>query len=279
MFTSAAGAARPASTFLALSAALALAACSREAQSAPAAAEFETASIEAPAQPMSEAPPVEPAPEAALVPVVEERPAQPAAPRPAAPRATTPAPRPASTPAAPARARAFLAAGTEIAATVDEELTTEKSVAGDRFHATVADDVLGANGEVLLPKGAVVNGRVAESRESGGANDPAVLRLEVESVMLDGRTLTLPADVVEVEAEIGARDSGQKTAVKVVAGAVAGAVIGRILGGDKSSAAKGAVAGAAVGTAAALATKDGQAVIKPGARMVVKLTDRLVVEP
>ena len=152
-------------------------------------------------------------------------------------------------------------------------------MAGDRFHATVADDVLGANGEVLLPKGAVVNGRVAESRASGAANDPAVLRLEVESVTLDGRTLVLPAEVVEVEAAIGTRDSGQKTAVKVGAGAAAGAVIGKILGGDKSSTLKGAIAGAAVGTAAAMATKDGQAVIKPGARMVVKLTDRLVVEP
>jgi hypothetical protein len=71
----------------------------------------------------------------------------------------------------------------------------------------------------------VLNGCVAESHESGAADDPAALRLEVESVTVGGR---------------------------------------------RSSTLKGVVVGAAVGTAVTLATKDGQAVVKPGARLVVK---------
>lgn len=130
----------------------------------------------------------------------------------------------------------------------------------------LTDDVLGANGEVLFPNGVVLNGCVAESHESGAADDPAALRLEVESVTVGGRTLSLQAEVVELDAELGARDSDTRTAVKVGVGAA----IGRILGGGRSSTIKGAVVGAAVGTAVTLATKDGQAVVKPGARMVIK---------
>ena len=242
-----------------------------------------------------------------VMPVVEERPVTPAAttttaatttatatrpasatptPKPAAPKtaASTPTPRPAatttaSTPAAtPTRARAFVAAGTQIAAAIEDGLATDKNKEGDRFHAIVSEDVLGSKGEVLLPKGAVVNGRVAASRASTGPTDPATLTLEVESILVGSKTLALTASVVQVDAQIGTRDSGQKTAVKVGAGAAAGAVLGKILGGDKKDALKGAVAGAAAGAAVAAATKDGQAVVKPGAKMVLQLTDRLFVE-
>ena len=137
----------------------------------------------------------------------------------------------------------------------------------------------GANGEVLLPKGAVLSGRVAESHESGAADDPAALRVEVESVTVGERTFSLRADVVELDAEFGTRDGDVQTAVKVGAGAAAGAAIGRILGGGRSSTIKGAVAGAAAGTAVALATRDGHAVVRAGARLVVRITERVMVEP
>ena len=101
----------------------------------------------------------------------------------------------------------------------------------------------------------------------------------MESVTVGGRTLSLQANVVELDAELGARDSDVRTAVKVGAGAVAGAAIGHILGGGRSSTIKGAAAGAAAGTAVALATKDGQAVVRVGARLVVRLAERVTVEP
>jgi hypothetical protein len=270
---------RTVSAALAFSSALALAACSEDAQSAPSTRVEPAAAVET-EQPRTEpAVTIEELPRAdGSTPVVAERPAAPRSstrptPRPALPSA------PSSAPAQAPAARPFVAAGTQLATTVEDEMSTETAKQGDRFHAVLADDVLGENGVVLIPKGAVVNGRVATSRESAGANDPAVLELEVESITTGGQTLALQADVVEVEAEIGRRDSSQKTAVKVGAGAAAGAVIGRILGGDKKDALKGAIAGAAAGTAAAIATKDGQAVVKPGARMVVRLTDRLVLQP
>ena len=179
----------------------------------------------------------------------------------------------------PTRPSAFVPAGALLLATVESELSTEKSGVGDRFHARITEDVLGANGEVRLAAGGVLNGRVATSHESTGPNDPAVLAVELESVTSDGRTLPLSAVIVELESDAEARDSDTHTAAKIGVGAAAGALVGRILGRDGSSTVKGAVAGAAAGTAVALATRNGHAVVKLGARMVVQLTERLVVEP
>lgn len=287
---------RALSAAVSLSAALAMAACAGSADSAedeasarleptvqaPPAASVESALADAPAATIENAAPPtvvaaapEPAatprrggPSATEAPSTRPRPT----PRPALPAGTTPA-----QPSTPAPAR-FIAAGTTIAATMDEELKTGTTQEGDRFHARIVEDVLGANGEVLLPAGAIVNGRVTTSHASTGPDDLAALDVEVESITVDGRTLPLSADVVELEMQAQARDSNTRTAAKVWIGAAAGAVVGRILGSDKGDAAKGAAVGAAAGAAAAIATRDGNAVVKPGARMVVRLTDRLVIE-
>ena len=196
-------------------------------------------------------------------------------PRPAVPAS---APAGAPEPARPAREALFVPEGTLIEATVESELSTERSAVGDRFFATIADDVLGANGAVLIPAGATINARVAESRASTGPDQPAVLMVEIESIGSGAAALPMTAEVVELESEVQARDSNTETATKVGVGAVAGAILGRILGDDKKDAAKGAVVGAAAGAAVAVAQRDGHAVVKPGARMVVRLSERLFVE-
>ena len=276
----------------ALAAVTALATCAPEAESAAdrGSSRIEPATeLEAPASaaeveptgasPEAAVPPAEPSTATVATPARSTIPAT-ATPRPPAASSERSAPVPAADrpPVTPARRAAFIEAGTSVAATIEEELSTDRNRVGDHFHARLVEDVLGANGEVLLGAGAVLNGRVTVSRESAGSDDPAVLGLEVESVTTDGRTLPLVAEVVEVEAAAQVRDSGARTAAKVGAGAAAGAIIGRILGSDRQDAVRGAVVGAAAGTAVAVATRDGQAVVKPGARMVVRLTERLVVE-
>ncbi len=191
---------------------------------------------------------------------------------------------PLAEPAAPAnplpRARvlAFVPAGTLLEATMEGELSTGRSSAGDRFFARLDEDVLGPDGLVLLAAGSTLNGRVVESLPSPTADQQAILAVEVESITSGGRTLPLLAEVVELEAEVEARDSDIRTAAKVGVGAVAGALIGRILGNNGKDAAKGAVAGAAAGAAVAIATRDGHAVVRPGARMVLRLSERLIVD-
>ncbi len=263
------------SASLVLSAALALAGCAQDAESA-LNDDAQTTSPDPFVQAQGEVP-------AGELPGAAAEPSVPAGPAPAAAirrpvRRADGSSAPATASASP-RTPAFIAAGTSISATVDEELTTERTREGDRFHARLSEDVLGANGEVLLPAGAVLNGRVTTSHQSTGAQDPAALELEVGSITAAGRTLPLAADVVEVEAKVSTRDSNAETATKVAVGAAAGALMGRILGKDRESTVKGTVAGAVAGGAVAAATRSGHAVVKPGARMVVRLTERLVVEP
>lgn len=161
--------------------------------------------------------------------------------------------------------------GTEVGGELVTALSTETSRPGDRFSARVQEDVLAANGMVLVPRGSEIRGRVTEARESPGADEPAVIRLAVDVLVIDGREIPVAASVVEAQVRAEARDSGTRTAAKVATGAAAGAVVGRILGRDARSTTAGAVAGAAAGTAVALATRDGQAVMEPGSRIVIRL--------
>lgn len=161
--------------------------------------------------------------------------------------------------------------GTEVGGELVTALSTETSQPGDRFSARVPEDVLAANGMVLVPRGSEIRGRVTEARESPGADQPAVIRLAVDVLVIDGREIPVAASVVEAQVRAEARDSGTRTAAKVATGAAAGAVVGRILGRDARSTTAGAVAGAAAGTAVALATRDGQAVMEPGSRIVIRL--------
>lgn len=161
--------------------------------------------------------------------------------------------------------------GTEIGAELTAALSTEANRAGDRFSARVQEDVLGADGLVLVPRGSEIRGRVTEALESPGADQPAILRLAVESLVIQGREIPITASVTEAQLRTEARDSGARTAAKVATGAAAGAVMGRILGRDGRSTAAGAVAGAAAGTAVALATRDGHAVMEAGSRLVIRL--------
>jgi hypothetical protein len=275
---------------LLLAALVPLAACEGVPESAQAAAAENTQAVQQAVEQVESAP-MEPVPPVVQPSMQPDAPATDATPSAPAATATAPRPRPTPRPAVPSnpanpgteparpvREALFVPEGTMIEATVESELSTERSVIGDRVFATIADDVLGANGAVLIPAGSRINARVAESRASTGPDQPAVLVVEVESIGSGAVALPLMAEVVELESEVQARDSNTETATKVGVGAVAGAIIGRILGDDKKDAAKGAVVGAAAGAAVAVAQRDGQAVVKPGARMVVRLSERLFVE-
>jgi hypothetical protein len=170
-----------------------------------------------------------------------------------------------------------LEAGRTLELSVEAELSTGATRIGDEFTATVRDDVLGSAGEVMLPMGTQFKGRVVDSRESTGADQPAVLTLAVESVTVNGVVRPLKATVVELDVEADARDSNTRTAAKVGVGAAAGALVGRILGRDRDATIKGAVVGAAAGTAAAIVSRDGHATVMPGARMLIRLDERLIV--
>ncbi|HET6342387.1 MAG TPA: hypothetical protein VFG78_09425 [Gemmatimonadota bacterium] len=94
--------------------------------------------------------------------------------------------------------RVLLPAGTVLAAELRTPLHTATTVVGDRFAARLTQ-AIAAGGRVVIPVGAVVEGRVSHV---GNASEPgyiAFLRLEARKIQLgDGRRLRIRADVLDV---------------------------------------------------------------------------------
>ncbi len=217
---------------------------------------------------------------AVTLPAAAPPPAQPAparAPRQEAPR-PVPAPPPAqvqpvepAAPALPAAPReAVVRTGTLLRISLNEELSTEKNKVGDAFTATLVDAVAGENGEILVPAGATVRGRVVHVQQSGRVGETAVLNVAFEALSFSGASHPLDATVVQANPERVTRQSTGEQVGKVAVGAAAGAILGRVLGGKNKDAVKGAVVGAAAGTAIALGTADVDAVLKAGSLMVIQ---------
>jgi len=123
--------------------------------------------------------------------------------------------------------------------TIDRIDSTENHV-GDRFKASL-DEPLVVDGDVVVPKGADVYGRLAESKESGTFTGRSQLQLELTGIVVNGQTVP----VVTGEYELTGKSRGASTAKRTVGGAALGTVIGAIAGGGK-----GAAIGAGVGAGA-----------------------------
>jgi hypothetical protein len=206
--------------------------------------------------------------EAAPAPATPRRNAPPVAtPRPAPVRDDpAPAPRP-----APRPTTASVPSGTTFALRLNEELSTERNQPGDGFSATLAEPILDSNGNVAIPAGATVRGRVTRSAKSGRVGETAVITVAFEAVSFNGRSYPLQATVMEANPERRNRTPTSEQVAKAAGGAAAGAVLGRVLGKSTSSTIKGAVIGAAAGTAIAMGTADVDAVLPAGSRMIIRL--------
>jgi hypothetical protein len=162
-------------------------------------------------------------------------------------------------------------AGTSFAITLNETLSTRANSAGDAFTGTLQAPIMDTDGNVLIPAGATVRGRVTGVKKSGDVTQSAVISLAFESVSFGGHSYPLDASVTDAPVERTTRQTTGQQAGKVAAGAAAGAVIGRVLGKDTKSTIKGAVIGAAAGTAVAMGTADVDAVIKAGSTIRARL--------
>lgn len=207
----------------------------------------------------------------------EEATPAPAAPRRDAPPVRTPRPSPSRDepePAprpAPRPSVASVPSGTTFALRLNEELSTERNQPGDGFSATLAEPILDSRGNVAIPAGATVRGRVTKSAKSGRVGETAVITVAFEAVSFNGRSYPLQATVIEANPERRNRTPTSESVAKAAGGAAAGAILGRVIGGGTGSTIKGAVIGAAAGTAIAMGTADVDAVLPAGSRLVIRL--------
>lgn len=133
-------------------------------------------------------------------------------------------------------------AGTPLVVTLDQSVSTKYNHAGDRFDATVLTPVV-ADGQVVIPSGTPVAGRVVYAHPSGRLRGNARLRLTLDAVRLGQQEVDLQTTTV------GRSSGGHKVRnwAWIGGGGGAGAIIGAVAAG-----AKGALIGGPIGAGAGL---------------------------
>jgi hypothetical protein len=177
----------------------------------------------------------------------------------AAPVPTTPQPAQApAQPPAPARAQAMagtVPAGTVLLVKTNTELITGRVSKGDPFITTLETAVT-VNGQVLLPKGTRVFGRVSDAVKGGRL--ARIARLVIELNDIEGKSGRIP---IRTDQQ-GFEGERQGTLRKVAIGAAIGSI-------DDGS--EGAEDGAAYGGVAAAMTPGNQIRIPPGMLLEFRL--------
>ena len=170
-----------------------------------------------------------------------------------------------------------LRAGTEMALSADDSISTRSAHAGDAFTATVSENVRDASGHVVIPAGSAVSGTIVHADPAPNPRASGQLDLAVTSVMVRGRSYAVSGTVESKDTVMKGRGVTGADAAKVGGGAAIGAVAGRLLGGNKKGTIIGGLAGAAAGGAAASRSRDIDVVLPRGAAIQVRLTSSLTV--
>jgi hypothetical protein len=149
-------------------------------------------------------------------------------------------------------APATVPAGTRISVRTIDDIDSTKNGVGYRFKASLEESLL-VDGNVVVPKGADIYGRLEGSKETGTFAGRSELKLELTGIVVNDKTVPL----VTGEYEVSGRSKGKSTAKRAVGGAAIGSIIGALAGGGKG-AAIGAGAGAGLGVGSEVLTKGDQ---------------------
>jgi hypothetical protein len=168
---------------------------------------------------------------------------------------------------------ATLSAGSTMDVQLNQQLSTEANKVGDTFTATVVNNVMASNGEVVVPAGAVVHGRISALDDSDDPTDKALIQLRFDRLSFNNRNYDFRANITNV-ATVEQRDRSAGDITRgAVTGAAAGAVIGAIISGrDLDDIIKAGAVGAAAGTVISLGVGDVEHVLPAGTRMTIQAT-------
>jgi len=148
-----------------------------------------------------------------------------------------------------------LADGTKVSVRTEETIDSGKAAEGQTFAAEIADDVLDANGDVVVPRGANAQIVIRSASKGGRFKGQSDLVLDLQSIAVGGQEYTVSTSNLEQKGKQGL-GANKRTGVFTGGGAALGAIIGAIAGGGKG-AAIGAGAGAGAGAVTQIATKGG----------------------
>jgi hypothetical protein len=137
-----------------------------------------------------------------------------------------------------------LDAGTMISVRTDQDIQSDSAAEGRTYPATIAEDVTGPNGRVIIPRGSEAELVIRQVNE-GGRVSGGNLMLDLQSVRINGTRYSVSTEDLQQGDKSGI-GANRRTAEMVGGGAVLGTLLGAIAGGGKG-AAIGAIAGAAAG--------------------------------
>lgn len=172
--------------------------------------------------------------------------------------ATSPEPSEPTTPPPPPPPKPVVVpSGTNIAIRLIDPIDSEKNQSGQSFRATLDSPLADENGNVVIPAGFDVTGRLDEVKSAGRFAGQSDIIMSLTRLSVNGRSYALQTNQYSRKGS----SRGKATAGKVGGGAAVGAILGGLLGGGKG-AAIGATVGAGAGTGVSAATK-GQQIVLP----------------
>jgi hypothetical protein len=163
-----------------------------------------------------------------------------------------------------------LATGTDIQVRLEQPVSSRTARMEDRFEATVAEPVRGADGRVVIPVGSRVRGIVQAAEAAERPSKSGRLELSFDTLTVPGRPrMDIRTRVISMKEDL---DKGD-TAAKAGLGALLGAVLGSAVGGKT-----GAIIGLVVGGGGAIAASKGDDVELPeGTVLTLRLERPLTV--
>ena len=164
-------------------------------------------------------------------------------------------------------------AGTSLAIRINQNINVKTSRAGDPFDGELADPVVGANNQLLLPKGTPVGGIVDVAHKRGHFKGASLLELRLTSLTLNGTRYPLQTrDFAQSK-----RGKGRRSAAFIGGGTGLGMLIGGIASGG-TGLLIGGLAGAGAGTAVGGLTGNGDINIPSESIVRFRLADDLVLQ-
>jgi len=136
-------------------------------------------------------------------------------------------------------------AGTSVQVQMIDSVDSATNKIGDTFLASLAAPIV-VNDEVIIPKNADVNIKLASAKTSGKFTGQSELTLQLDSVKFRGKSYPLASTTFQQVGQSRGKDTAKKTAI----GAAIGTAIGAIAGGGK-----GAAIGAGIGAGSGAASQ------------------------
>ncbi len=148
-----------------------------------------------------------------------------------------------------------LPVGTQVSVRTEDTINSDTAIEGQTYAAEVVEDVLDANGDVVIPHGSNAQIVIRSASKGGRFRGTSDLVLDLQTISVEGQQYGISTTDVSKKGKPGF-GANKRTAEYTGGGAALGAIIGAIAGGGKG-AAIGAGAGAGGGALTQILTKGG----------------------